>query len=282
VPGTAARLDYVTDPTFDCTGADGGLTVGAVASLVGVTVRALHHWDAIGLVRPSERTDGGYRLYTTTDLARVHRVLVYRELGVPLNEIGALLEAPAADATASLRRQREQLRERVARLQQMGDALDRVIEARKSGILLSAEEQVAIFGRRWQPSWAEEAHDRWGDTAQWAQYAERSAGRTAEDWQQIADDVEALNAGLAAAHRGGVVPGTEQANSLAERHRASIGTYFDCTHSMHVCLGRRYSTDPGFAAFYNDIEPGLTDWLRDIIDANARAHGITPETATWT
>jgi DNA-binding transcriptional MerR regulator len=275
-------LDDVTDQASGPAETATGRTVGAVASLVGVTVRALHHWDAIGLVRPSERTDGGYRLYTDADLARVHRVLVYRELGVPLKDIAALLDAPAADATASLRRQRDRLRERVAHLRQLGDALDRMIEARNSGILLSAEEQVAIFGRHWEPSWVDEARDRCGDTDQWAQYAERSTGRTAEHWQQIADDVDALHAELAEAYREGVAAGSATADALAERHRVSMGNYFDCTHSMHVCLGRKYVSDPGFTAFYDGIEPGLTAWLRDIIDANARAHGVTPETATWT
>ncbi|WP_433192786.1 MerR family transcriptional regulator [Nocardia sp. CA-107356] len=257
-----------------------GLTVGAAASRVGVTIRALHHWDAIGLVRPSDRTDAGYRLYTAADLARIQRVLTYRELGVPLDDIKSLLDDPAI-ATASLQEQRDSLRARAARLHQMADAMDRVIEARKSGILLAADEQVEIFGRHWQPTWAAQAHDRWGDTDQWAQYAERAAGRTAEHWQQIADGVEALNADLAAAHRAGVLPGSDRANALAERHRASIDIYFDCTHSMHVCIGRKYSADPEFAAFYDAIEPGLTTWLRDIIDANARANGIAPESATW-
>ncbi|WP_280269132.1 MerR family transcriptional regulator [Nocardia wallacei] len=258
-----------------------GRTVGDVAARLGVTVRALHHWDEIGLVRPSGRTRSGYRLYTDADLARIHRVLIYRELAVPLNEIAGLLDAPADDALASLHNQRDRLRERIARLQRMGDALDRVIRARKSGILLSAEEQVAIFGRDWQPAWAEGARELWGDTAQWAQYAERAAHRTAEDWQQISDDVEKLHGDLAAAHRAGVVPGTDEADALAERHRAAMGAYFDCTHSMQVCLGRRYIADPGFAAFYDALEPGLTAWLRDIIDANARAHGVDPDSATW-
>ncbi|ONM48210.1 MerR family transcriptional regulator [Nocardia donostiensis] len=271
----------MTKRSFSEAEVNAGRTVGVVAQLVGVTVRALHHWDAIGLVRPSERTDSGYRFYTAADLARIHRVLLYRELGVPLTEIGALLDAPAADGADALRRQRDQLRERIARLQRMGGALDRMIEARESGILLSAEEQVAIFGEHWQPSWVGEARKRWGDTPQWTQYAERAAHRTAEDWQEIAGAVEALNAELAAAHRAGVVPGSERANALAERHRASIGVYFDCTHAMQVCLGRTYATDPEYVAFYDTIEPGLSTWLHHIIDANARKNGIDPETATW-
>jgi MerR family transcriptional regulator, thiopeptide resistance regulator len=216
------------------------------------------------------------------DGARIHRVLIYRELGLPLDGIGELLDAPAIDATVPLRQQRAQLVERISRLQGMVHAVDRMIEAIGAGILLSAEEQVAIFGEDWQPSWAAEARERWGDTVQWAQYAERTAGMTAEDRRQIAESVSALNGDLSAAKRAGVSPGSAEGNTLAERHRASIGAYFYCTHSMHVCLGRMYVADSGFAAHYDAIEPGLTSWLRDIIDANARDRGIDPETATWT
>ena len=265
----------------DATG-PGGLTVGAAASHAGVTVRTLHHWDAIGLVRPSQRTAGGYRLYSAADVARIHRVLIYRELGLPLDNIAELLDAPTFDVTVPLRQQRAQLLDRMSRLQAMVDAVDRMIEAASAGILLSAEEQVAIFGQHWQPSWVADARDRWGTTAQWAQYAERAAGRTPEDWQQIADSTATLEKDLAAAKRAGVRPGSAEANALAERHRAFIGAYFDCTPSTHVCLGRRYAADPGFAASYDTIEPGLTSWLRDIIDANARDRGIDPDAATWT
>lgn len=236
---------------------------------MGVTIRTLHHWDAIGLVCPTERTDAGYRLYTSADLARVDRVLIYRELGVPLDEIKTVLDAPAIDATSSLRRQRDELRERAARLQQMADGMDRLIEARESGILLSAEEQVEIFGAHWQPTWTAQANDRWGDTAEWAQYAERAADRTAEDWQQIAATVDVLNADLAAAYRAGVLPGSDEANALAERHRASIDTYFDCTPAMHICIARTYLTDPNYTTFFGTLAPGLTPWLSAIIHTNA-------------
>ncbi|WP_067563679.1 MerR family transcriptional regulator [Nocardia acidivorans] len=256
-----------------------GRTVGAVAALVGVTIRTLHHWDEIGLVCPSDRTPGGYRLYTPEDVTRIHRVLIYRELDVPLTDIAALLDAPASDATASLRRQREQLRARMAHLQSMSDALDRLIEARQSGLLLSAEEQVAIFGAEWQPGWVSDAHSRWAETPQWAQYAERSADRTPAEWREITDAVNALNAELAEAFRRGVPPGTAEADALAERHRASIGQYFDCTHAMQVCIARMYVDDSGYADFYNALAPGLNIWLRRIIDANARAHGVDPDTA---
>nr|WP_236573350.1 MerR family transcriptional regulator [Nocardia caishijiensis] len=256
-------------------------TVGATARLLGVTTRTLHHWDAIGLVCPSERSPGGYRLYSAAEVARAHRVLVYRELGVPLDDIADLLDATTADAVTTLRAQRAELEARMRRLRGMAEAVDRLIDARESGVRLSAEDQVAIFGDGWEPAWVEQARERWGETPQWAQYAERVADRTPQDWRAITDALTALHDDLAEALRRGVAPGSPEADSLAERHRASLATYFDCTHAMHVCLARRYVGDPGFTAFYEDIEPGLTRWLRAVIDANARANGVDPEHATW-
>ncbi|WP_153032931.1 MerR family transcriptional regulator [Amycolatopsis sp. YIM 10] len=259
----------------------GGLTVGRAASLVGVSVKTLHHWDGIGLVRPSGRTFAGYRVYSDEDIARIHRVLVYRELGFPLAEIGRILDDPDADAQEHLRRQREELVERISRLREMVTAVDRMMMASRSGMRLTAEEQVEIFGDHWEPSWVEEAEERWGESAQWAQYAERAAARTPQDWKEIAAAADALHADLGAAKRAGVVPGSEAANALAERHRAQQSKYFDCTLSMHVCLGRTFADDPGFAAFYDEFAPGLAVWLRDVIFANAEANGVDPETAEW-
>jgi DNA-binding transcriptional MerR regulator len=80
-----------------------GLTVGQASKRLGVTVRALHHWDEIGLVRPSLRTPAGYRLYTAADLERLQRIVVYRELGLGLDRIRAVLDDPATSAARSPR-----------------------------------------------------------------------------------------------------------------------------------------------------------------------------------
>ncbi|MFD9893386.1 MerR family transcriptional regulator [Amycolatopsis sp. NPDC059027] len=264
----------------DIQGTD-GLTVGRTATLVGVSVKTLHHWDTIGLVRPSGRTWAGYRLYSADDVARLHRVLVYRELGFPLAEIGRILDDPDTDARAHLRRQRSELVARISRLEKMVGAVDRMLEASRTGMRLTPEQQVEIFGDDWQPSWVEEAEERWGESAQWAQYAERAAKLTPEDWQEVAATTRTLENDLGTAKRAGVAPGSEEANALAERHRALLSGYFDCTHSMQACLGRMFVADEGYTAHYDALAPGLTAWLRDVIFANAADHGVDPETATW-
>ncbi|WP_167132838.1 MerR family transcriptional regulator [Paramicrobacterium chengjingii] len=259
----------------------GGLTVGSVAQRTGITVRTLHHWESVGLVTASERSSAGYRLYTTADVARIHRVLIYRELGLPLERIREVLGSGAALTAATLRGQREQLADHIDELQRMHHALSRMIDTVDAGLPLTADEQVRIFGDDWNPDWTRQAREKWGDSTQWTQYAERAVNRETADWEQIAEQTHALDSTLAAALARGVRAGSSEANALADAHRESLCRYFDCTISMQVCIGRMYTDDPGFRAHFDGVAPGLATWLHDAIDANARAHGIDPDTAIW-
>ncbi|MGC4762550.1 MerR family transcriptional regulator [Micromonospora sp. DT46] len=264
----------------DATDAD-GLTVGQVSTRLGVTVRALHHWDDIGLARPSLRTTAGYRLYTAGDLERLHRIVVYREIGLGLDSIRAILDDSTADVPGALRAQRIQVAQRIDRLQQLSAGLDRMIDAHERGLLLTVEQQATIFGPQWDPDRHAQARHRYGDTTQWQQYAERAASRSPEEWQAVADTVADLDRALGDAMDAGVTPGSPEANRLVERHREVFSSYFPLTRQMQVCLGRRYEADPAFAAHYDGIRAGLTTWFRQSIDASARAHDIDPDTATW-
>ncbi|WP_250402834.1 MerR family transcriptional regulator [Streptomyces cellostaticus] len=124
------------------------LTVGRVAELAGVSVRTLHHYDQIGLVRPSARTAAGYRAYSPVDVGRLREVLVYRRLGFGLREIAALVDDPGTDAVAHLRRLRGLLLEERDRATAMVTAIDRELEARAMGIRMTSEDQLGLFGSR--------------------------------------------------------------------------------------------------------------------------------------
>ncbi|MET7421101.1 MerR family transcriptional regulator [Dactylosporangium sp. NPDC005555] len=122
------------------------LTVGRTAELAGVTVRTLHHYDEIGLVRPSTRTAAGYRAYSAGDVDRLREVLAYRRLGFGLREIADLVDDPATDAVARLRRLRGLLLDQRDRAAAMVTAIDRELEARAMGIRTTPEEQLQMFG----------------------------------------------------------------------------------------------------------------------------------------
>jgi DNA-binding transcriptional MerR regulator len=246
-------------------------TVGAVATLTGVSVRTLHHYDHIGVVVPSVRTAAGYRGYTDADIERLHLVLVYRSVGLSLDEIRALLDEPAADVHARLRRQHELLCAQADRLQHTIRAVEELMNAHNSGIQLTAEEQVEIFGSTaFGDEYATEAQQRWGDTDAWRQSQQRTASYTKQDWIDVKADTDALLAALAAAKRDGVAPGSPAADALADRHRASIERFYDCDDDMHLCLAQMYLADDRFTRYYDDAEPGLAQFVHDIIAARTR------------
>jgi MerR family transcriptional regulator, thiopeptide resistance regulator len=244
-------------------------TVGAVAALTAVSVRTLHHYDHIGLVVPSVRTPAGYRGYTDADIERLHVVLVYRSVGLPLNDIRTLLDDGDADVLEHLNRQHRLLLEQSDRLQHTIKAVEELMSAHRSGIQLTAEEQVEIFGTTaFSEEYAEEASERWGDTDAWKQSRERVSTFTKQDWIDIKADNDALLEALAQAKRTGVEPGSEQANDLAARHRASIERYYDCGAEMHVGLAQMYLADERFQSYYDDVEPGLAQFVHDIVVAS--------------
>ncbi|MFJ9945742.1 MerR family transcriptional regulator [Streptomyces erythrochromogenes] len=123
-------------------------TVGRVAELAGVSVRTLHHYDHIGLVRPSARTPAGYRAYAAGDVERLREVLAYRRLGFGLREIAELVGDPSTDAAAHLRRLRGVLLERRERADAMVAAIDRELSARAKGLKVTPEEQLGMLGAR--------------------------------------------------------------------------------------------------------------------------------------
>jgi MerR family transcriptional regulator, thiopeptide resistance regulator len=140
-------------------------TVGQLAGLAGVTVRTLHHYDRIGLLVPEQRSgSASYRRYGPGSVERLHRILSYRELGLRLDDIAALLDDRGVDRLAHLRRQERLLRDRIGRLEEMVAAVHLMIEAEHMHLELTPEERFELFGDFDVDSYAAEARERWGET----------------------------------------------------------------------------------------------------------------------
>lgn len=142
-----------------------GYSVGEVVGLAHVSVRTLHHYDAVGLLRPSARSGAGHRRYAESDLGRLREILFYRELGFGLDKIAAILAEPGAGAADHLRTQHRLLRERIKRDQQLLQAIEKEMEARTMGMSLTPQEQLEVFQTNRISEWSAEAEQRWGDTA---------------------------------------------------------------------------------------------------------------------
>ena len=257
------------------------MTVGEVSTLLGVSVRALHHWDESGLVHPSRRSAAGYRLYGEADIMRLQQVLVYRQTGMNLADIKMVLDEPGADALTHLRRQRELVQGQISHLQHKLSAIDMVMDIQQLGARISVAEMAEIWGTDWDPVYVEEARAQWGDTPEWAESYRRKARMSRADWEQAHEETVTLETALAEAMRSGVEPGSPEANALARWHRKDFNRWFEVSTSKQVIFARGYVVDERYARYYDKRAPGLAAWFKDVIDACARSEGVDPATATW-
>lgn len=268
------------DTTHDGDGTE--LTIGEAAELLGITVRTLRHWESIDLLVPSWRTLGGHRLYVDADLERAQRILVYREIGLPLAEVRELVDG-GGDAREHLERQRRLLAERASHLRRMIGAVDEMLEEMSmndgKNTTMDARAAAEKFGGGWRQDFADEAEARWGDTAAWAQSQQANANRTEEEWAQMYADQEALVAKLAQAIGDDVDPDSELGREVSAMHRAGVEKHYECGHGRQVILARMYLVDERFHEAYGGVEP--TKWLVAAIEADARANGVDPDDASW-
>ena len=248
------------------------MNVGQVAVAAGVSVRTLHHWDAVGLLVPSGRTAAGYRTYAPADLERLRQVLTYRELGFSLEDVRRLLDDPAVDALDHLRRQQSLLADRIARLQTVAALVSRAVEARSMGIELDPHELREVFGDEDPTRYAEEVRERWGDTDAYAQSHARTSSYSKQDWLEVQAEGEDVERRFAEALAAGLPADGPEATAIAEAHRQHISRrFYDCSREMHSSLADTYVADERFAAHYERRAAGLAQYVHDAVKANAAA-----------
>ena len=244
-------------------------TVGELSRLTGLTVRALHHYDEIGLVRPSQRTAAGYRLYDEADALRLQQVMVLRELGVPLDQIGAAIDA-AADRAALLRTHRAALVDKRGRLDRMLAAVDatlRVLE--KDETQMRTEDFKAMFDGFDPADHEAEVQQRWGHTEAYRESARRTQKYGKPEWEAIRRESEAIYARIAELMQQGVAAADPAVQAAVEDHRMHLDRWFyPCSKQMHHGLGEMYVADARFTANLDKVAPGFARFLRDAIAAS--------------
>lgn len=242
--------------------------VKEVAQLSGVTVRTLHHYDEIGLLRPSRRTRSGYRLYDDADLLLLQQVLVYRELGLPLEKIKAIVHDPAFDRVAALREQRAELARRVEHAESMLRAVDTALRALEGETIMSTKD---LFNGFDPAQYEEEAKQRWGSTEAYAESRRRMKDYSKDDLAGMKAELDGIMAKVAAAKVAGSAADSQEAMDLAEAHRLHIDRWFyPCSHGMHAGLGDMYVADARFTENLDKHGDGTAAFLRDAIAANLK------------
>jgi MerR family transcriptional regulator, thiopeptide resistance regulator len=247
-----------------------GLTVSQVSKLAGVSVRTLHHYDEIGLLRPSGRSGGGYRLYGQGELQRLQQVLFFKELGFPLDEISKIMRDRAFDLHAALLLQRQLLEEKAVRVRALIGAVDAALQSIEKGTTMSKEEMFEVFGEFDPSKYEEEAKEKWGEADAYKESKRRTARYGKKEWQQIKAEGEALAQQFVALMDAGVKPTDKRAMEVAEKHRQHISKWFyTCTYEIHRGLAEMYVADQRFTANIDRVKTGLAAFQREAILANA-------------
>ena len=232
------------------------------AKLTGVSVRTLHYYDEIGLLKPAfVNEQNGYRDYNEKTLEIMAEILFYRELDFPLKNIRDILSSPDYDRTAAIRKQKELLRLKKERLEKLIDALE---QAEKGEIPMNTFNNNEYETARKQ--YAEEAKQRWGGTDAYKESEQKTVDYSAEKWGDVNAGMNVVFAEFASVLKDGKTPESEAAQSLVKKLQQYItDNFYTCTNEILRGLGQMYVADERFKANIDKNKSGTAEFVSEAI-----------------
>jgi DNA-binding transcriptional MerR regulator len=238
-------------------------TVKQLAKAAGVTVRTLHYYDEIGLLKPSFLKENGYRFYEEKELVKLQQILFFRELDFTLEDIVQIINVQGYKVLEALAEQRTLLEMKRARLDGLLQTIESTMKKLKEGRSMSTDELFAAFTESQIEQYKEEVKAKWGKTNAYKQSIDRTRQWTKEDFERIKGEGQAITLSLAKLMKKGVAHAEVQAQ--IERHFQHINQFYECSYEMYRNLGNMYSEDPRFAENYNTVAPHLAAFMRGAI-----------------
>ena len=239
------------------------MQINEFAKLAGVSVRTLHYYDEIGLLKPAlVDAQNGYRFYDENSLLRMQEILFYRELDFPLKSILEILSSPDYDKQKALAEQRKLLGLKKERLERIIDALD---GATKGKVTMAAFDNSDYETARKQ--YEVEAKQRWGETDAYKEHAEKTAKYTKDKWQAVNDGLMAVFAKFAECMKNGNTADSDDAQVLVKELQNYITeNYYTCTKEILAGLGQMYVADERFKANINKNGDGTAEFVSKAIE----------------
>lgn len=217
------------------------MTVNEVSKLTGVSIRALQYYDKIGLLKPTEYTESGYRLYDDTALEMLQQILLFRELEFPLKEIRQILSRPDFDRNKALEQQ-------ITLLTMKKEHLENLIDFAR-GIKLTGGKTMdfSVFDTAQMEKYAKQAKEQWGKTDAYKEFEQKSKGRSRDEERLIAERLMQIFADFG--KRKDMEPGTAEVQSLVKRLQDYITqNFYQCSNDILFGLGRMYADGGEFTA----------------------------------
>lgn len=242
------------------------MKISEVAKLTGVTVRTLHYYDEIGLLKPSQVTEAGYRVYDESDLAVLQQILFFRELDFPLEDIRKIMQHPAYEQESALRKQKELLMQKRSRLDGLIALVDKTLKGEHD---MSFRQFDTTQIEETRKKYAEEAKQRWGATAAYAEY-EKKASHRSDTQQKMLEGEGAMILSEFGRNRF-LAPDSAEAQALVKRWQEYITAhYYTCTKEILSCLGQMYIGDERFTQNIDEYGAGTAAFMAEAIAVYTR------------
>ena len=215
------------------------MQVKEFAAAAGVSVRTLHYYDEIGLLKPAVIDEqNGYRYYNEQSILRLQEILFYRELDFSLKSICEILSSPNYDKQTALKEQKKLLMLKKERLERLIAAVD---DAMKGENVMNA------FDNREFEQYKAEAKQRWGETEAYAEYAEKRKDDSRKKYNALAEGMESVLGEFAGCMKEGAEPGSPGAQALVKKLQDYITeNFYTCTNQILAGLGQMYVADERF------------------------------------
>ena len=237
-------------------------TVKQLSTLAGVTPRTLHHYDQIGLLKPSRVGDNGYRYYGEDALLRLQQILLYRELDIPLDDIKRIMGRRDFDVLTALESHKRELGKRVTRLQHLIQTVDETIMHMKGQKEMTSKQIFSGFTPEEEEKYAKEAEQMYdpetvrASNKRWKSYSEEQKKAILDESKQIYLDM------VAAMPKGA---GSPEAQACVERWRKNMDYFWTPRLDQLVPLASHYGDDPRFKANFDQIHPDLADFMLEAV-----------------
>ena len=237
-------------------------TVKQLAKIAGITRRTLHYYDEIGLLKPSQVGENGYRYYGEESLLRLQQILLYRELDLPLESIKWILGRPDFDVLSALESHREELHKRIAQLERLAATVDDTILHLKGKKEMSQRQFFEGFSDEQQAEYEKEAMQMYDPATvkaankRWREYSAAEKQRIGEQGNAVYQLIlDAMSKD----------PGSPEAQTAVEGWRRQIEYFWIPNEDQLLGLADLYNEDPRFKANFDKIEPHLAEFLREAV-----------------
>ena len=238
------------------------LQIKEFSLLIGVSVRTLHYYDEIGLLKPCFVDEqNGYRFYDETSLERMEEILFYRELNFPLKTIAEILASPNYDKQKALAEQKRLLTIKKNRLERLIAALE---QAEKGEITMSAFDNSEYEIARQQ--YVDEAKQRWGGTDAYKESQKKTADYSKDKWNDVLTGMNGIFGEFADCKNCGDSPDSETAQRLVKKLQDYITeNFYHCTDDILAGLGQMYTCDERFKNNIDKCGEGTAEFISEAI-----------------